>query len=198
MFAFALDPRRDNPPDLVPKSNAQQWLKYLRHSTPTLPFLSPSSAQHQRNNISSATAPALVKLLKAYKPKAGSVTVGVVGYPNVGKSSLINALKRSKVCAVAAQAGHTRELQSVQLERGIRIIDSPGVVFDDDDQAVDGKCMKKGSVLLRNVVKVEDVDDPIEVGMLRVAHFSSIRLLIDSFSGGNPVSHPSSDSSKAL
>ncbi|KAG6833960.1 hypothetical protein H0H87_007971 [Tephrocybe sp. NHM501043] len=145
--------------DLIPKANAQAWLKHLRHSTPTLPFL--SSSQHQRTNISSTTAPSLLKLLKAYKPKAGSVTVGVVGYPNVGKSSLINSLKRSKVCAVAAQAGHTKELQSVQLERGVRIVDSPGVVFDDDFD--DGKGQTKSSVLLRNVVKVEDVEDPIAV-----------------------------------
>lgn len=46
----------------------------------------------------------------------------------------------------------------------MRIIDSPGVVFDDDDYD-DGKGNKKGSVLLRNVVKVEDVEDPISVGM---------------------------------
>ncbi|KAF5350010.1 hypothetical protein D9756_009114 [Leucocoprinus leucothites] len=148
--------------DLVPKANAQAWLKHLRHTTPTLPFLSSSASQHQRANISSTTAPALMKLLKAYKPKAGTATVGVVGYPNVGKSSLINSLKRSKVCAVAAQAGHTKDVQSVQLERGLRIVDSPGVVFDDDDFD-DGKGNKKGSVLLRNVVKVEDVDDPIAV-----------------------------------
>ncbi|KAJ7783065.1 P-loop containing nucleoside triphosphate hydrolase protein [Mycena metata] len=143
-----------NKVDLIPHANAQQWLKHLRHSTPTLPFRSPSSAQHQRTNISSSTAPALIKLLKAYKPSAGSVTVGVVGYPNVGKSSLINCLKRSKVCAVAAQPGHTKDLQSVQLERGMRIVDSPGVVFDDEDE-------KAGNILLRNVVKVEDVNDPI-------------------------------------
>lgn len=68
-----------------------------------------------------------------------------------------------KVCAVAAKAGHTRELQSVQLERGLRIIDSPGVVFDDGDDD-NGKGNKKGSVLLRNVLKVEDVEDPIAVG----------------------------------
>ncbi|KAG6810954.1 hypothetical protein H0H92_009657 [Tricholoma furcatifolium] len=148
--------------DLIPKPNAQEWLKHLRHSTPTLPFLSSSASQHQRTNISSTTAPALLKLLKAYKPKTGSVTVGVVGYPNVGKSSLINSLKRSKVCAVAAQAGHTKELQSVQLERGMRILDSPGVVFDDDDFD-DGKGRSKTSVLLRNVIKVEDVEDPIAV-----------------------------------
>ncbi|THH01610.1 hypothetical protein EW026_g1109 [Hermanssonia centrifuga] len=113
-----------------------------------------------------STAPALVRLLKAYRPSsAQSVTVGVVGYPNVGKSSLINSLKRSKACAVAAQPGHTKELQTVQLERGIRIVDSPGVVFDDADDLLDsgGRARVRGSVLLRNVVKVEDVEDPIEL-----------------------------------
>ncbi|KAH9946725.1 hypothetical protein B0H21DRAFT_742131 [Amylocystis lapponica] len=147
--------------DLVPRDNAQTWLRYLRHSTPTLPFRSASS--HQRSKLSSSTAPALVRLLKAYKPSAAqSVTVGVVGYPNVGKSSLINTLKRSKVCAVAAQPGHTKDLQTIQLERGLRILDSPGVVFDDDDFD-DGKSKARSNVLLRNVIKVEDLDDPIEL-----------------------------------
>jgi hypothetical protein len=147
--------------DLVPKDNAQAWLRHLRHSTPTLPFRSATNAQ--RSNLSSTTAPALLRLLKAYKPSAAqSVTVGVVGYPNVGKSSLINSLKRAKVCAVAAQPGHTKDLKSVQLERGIKIVDSPGVVFDEDDSA-GGAGTAKGNVLLRNVVKVEDIDDPIAV-----------------------------------
>lgn len=68
-----------------------------------------------------------------------------------------------QVCAVAANPGHTKELQSVQLERSIRIVDSPGVVFDDDDDLT-AKGIKKGSIILRNVVKVEDVEDPIAVG----------------------------------
>jgi nuclear GTP-binding protein len=66
------------------------------------------------------------------------------------------------VCAVAAQPGHTKDIQSVQLERGIRVIDSPGVIFDDDDDDVKGR--RKGSVLLRNVVRVEDIEDPVSVG----------------------------------
>lgn len=48
-------------------------------------------------------------------------------------------------------------MQSVQIERGVRVLDSPGVVFDDDDQ-------EASNILLRNVVKVEDIPDPIAVG----------------------------------
>ena len=66
-----------------------------------LPMLLRQEAWIQKGSV-----PGLVKLLKAYRPSVGagggkqakqSVTVGVVGYPNVGKSSLINSLKRSKV-----------------------------------------------------------------------------------------------------
>jgi len=66
-------------------------------------------------------------------------------------------LKRAKACAVAAQPGHTKERQTVQIERGIKIVDSPGVVFDDFD--VNGKGAKKESILLRNAIKVEDIED---------------------------------------
>jgi nuclear GTP-binding protein len=72
--------------DLVLHENAQAWLKHLRHTTPTLPFRSAGS--HQRTNLASETAPAVLCLLKAYKPSATqSVTVSVVGFPNVGKES---------------------------------------------------------------------------------------------------------------
>jgi len=64
---------------------------------------------------------------------------------------------------VAAQPGHTKDLQSVQLERGIKIVDSPGVVFDEDESS---DSSQRGSILLRNVVKVEDIEDPIAVGGL--------------------------------
>ncbi|CAL1707341.1 unnamed protein product [Somion occarium] len=155
-----------NKVDLVPASNAQAWLKYLRQSTPTLPFRSVSNSS---STVSTATSPALIRLLKAYRPSSKqSITVGVVGYPNVGKSSLVNALKRVKVCPVAAQPGHTTTLQTVHLERGIKIVDSPGVIFDDDSE-LDINKLNKGerkansSLKLRNVMKVEDVDDPIEV-----------------------------------
>jgi len=53
----------------------------------------------------------LLELIKNYSKNQGiksSVTVGVIGYPNVGKSSVINSLKRSKACGVSSTPGHTK------------------------------------------------------------------------------------------
>jgi ribosome biogenesis GTPase A len=65
-----------------------------------------------------------------------------------------------KVCAIAAESGHTKDLQFIQLKRGLHIIDLPGVIFDDDDH-IQGQ--KESSMLLCNIMKSEDVDDPISV-----------------------------------
>lgn len=40
----------------------------------------------------------LVKQLSQVEGSKRAVTVGLIGYPNVGKSSVINSLKRSKTC----------------------------------------------------------------------------------------------------
>ena len=77
-----------------------------------------------------------------------------------------------KVCAVVAQPGHAKELQSVRLERGPRSVDSLGVIFEDNDR-VQGQ--NESPVLLRNVVKLEDADDPISVGGCVYSPCSSLR-----------------------
>jgi nuclear GTP-binding protein len=56
----------------------------------------------------------LLELLKNYCRSQNlkkSITVGIIGYPNTGKSSLINSLKRSKAAAVGAKPGFTRTMQ---------------------------------------------------------------------------------------
>lgn len=58
--------------------------------------------------------------------------VGTVGYPNVGKSSLINVLCGRKRVGVAAMPGKTKHFQTLLLEddaRDICLVDCPGLVF---------------------------------------------------------------------
>lgn len=56
-----------------------------------------------------------------------SISVGIVGYPNVGKSSLINSLKRAKSVGVSSTPGFTKAMQEVQLDRYVKSVWRVGV-----------------------------------------------------------------------
>ncbi|KAI9220405.1 P-loop containing nucleoside triphosphate hydrolase protein, partial [Blastocladiella britannica] len=57
------------------------------------------------------------------------VTVGLVGYPNVGKSSTINALCGAKRVSVSATPGKTKHFQTINLTDSVMLCDCPGLVF---------------------------------------------------------------------
>jgi len=56
-----------------------------------------------------------------------SVTIGVFGYPNVGKSSLINVLKGRHSAPTSPIPGYTKGRQLLRLEKNVMLIDTPGV-----------------------------------------------------------------------
>ncbi len=109
--------------DLVPKEYAEDWKALLSKERPTV-FVSTKMRWGSR------------KLRNAIKEVAPSfpAKVGVFGYPNVGKSSLINLLKGKVVSPVSPRAGYTRGEQIVRISRKIYLIDTPGVVYPRNEE----------------------------------------------------------------
>ena len=168
--------------DLIPSENARDWLKVLKDEHPT--YLFKSNTQSQRKNLSSNISlhksslverkelveklvsgskaignEEIIQILKNYcrndnsnKKSKHSIVVGVIGFPNVGKSSFINSIKRARVAGTGNTPGFTKGIQEVYIDKDIVLLDSPGVILSKDN--VD-------SLILRNVIKVEDLEDPI-------------------------------------
>jgi nuclear GTP-binding protein len=81
--------------------------------------------------------------------------VGFVGYPNTGKSSIINTLKKKKVCNVAPIPGETKVWQYITLMKRIYLIDCPGIVPASAQDSETG-------TVLKGVVRVENLETPAE------------------------------------
>jgi len=74
-------------------------------------------------------------LTEAAAPDEGSdqlqqlLTIGMIGQPNAGKSSLINSLMGKRVVSVSKTPGHTKHFQTIHITRGVVLMDCPGLVF---------------------------------------------------------------------
>ena len=72
--------------------------------------------------------------------KGNNVTVGVLGYPNVGKSSLINALAGKGKAKTSSESGYTKGMQKIKVDNKILLLDTPGVFpRKEKDSAKHGK-----------------------------------------------------------
>ncbi len=69
----------------------------------------------------------LLHLILRYAPKKEKVVVGVLGYPNTGKSSVINALKGRGSAPTAPISGYTKAKQLIKVTSQIYLMDTPGV-----------------------------------------------------------------------
>jgi len=89
--------------------------------------------------------------------KSDRINVGVIGYPNTGKSSLINLLIGKSSAKTGAEAGFTKGIQKLRLTPNIVLLDSPGVIPEKEYSSIDSEAISKhAKVGARTYDKVRD------------------------------------------
>lgn len=107
----------------------------------------------------SATKKTGVKVLKAALDNMAdnferdSLRVGIVGYPNIGKSTLINLIAPGARAKVSSVSGTTKRTQWIRIGN-LRIMDSPGVIPFSDKKVQIGLTASKDPHKIRNPEKV--------------------------------------------
>lgn len=115
--------------DLVPRNIAEAWKKYFEEKG--YPAVYVSANKHMGTLILRR----LVKRVAETRP----IVIGVVGFPKVGKSSIINALKGRHSASTSpypGSPGYTRTFQLYRVDRDILMIDTPGILPVEGDPLV--------------------------------------------------------------
>ncbi|CAO3699167.1 unnamed protein product [Rhizopus stolonifer] len=81
------------------------------------------------DNLDSTFVDILNIASQSIQPRKVYVTLGLVGHPNVGKSSLINNIMKRTVVGASETPGHTKRIQTIHIADNVRLCDSPGLVF---------------------------------------------------------------------
>jgi len=137
-----------NKVDLVPTWVTQKWVAILSQEFPTIAFHASLNHPFGKGALIN-----LFRQLAKLHSSSKQISVGFIGYPNVGKSSVINALRSKKVCNVAPIAGETKVWQYITLMKKVYLIDCPGVVPP-------GKGESDVEKVLRGVVRTEHLENP--------------------------------------
>ncbi|MBW2967049.1 50S ribosome-binding GTPase [Candidatus Woesearchaeota archaeon] len=102
-----------NKADLVEKTKLGRWKQKLK------PCIFMSATKRM------GTSFLRTEIMK--RAPSGEFRVGVLGYPNTGKSSVINALKGRASAKTAPISGYTKGIQIIRVSKRMMLIDTPGV-----------------------------------------------------------------------
>jgi ribosome biogenesis GTPase A len=132
--------------DLVSREKIKKTKIYLSKAAPTV-FVS--------SKDKSGTTILRHQILESACIKGRDILVGTLGYPNVGKSSVINSVTGRHRASTSPISGHTKGVQKVYAGSRIMFMDTPGVIpFDETNEYIQGLLGIKDATKIKDHVGV--------------------------------------------
>jgi ribosome biogenesis GTPase A len=130
-----------NRTDMIPEAILQQWLIWFKSQGEHIYCTNAKEGTGVKDLLKAAkmAGEGLNQRRKERGMRPRPVRAVVIGFPNVGKSALINRLLGRKAVVSARRAGVTRQLQWVRISEEIELLDAPGVIparLEDQEAAV--------------------------------------------------------------
>lgn len=119
-----------NREDMISDALQNEWYEWFRNQGETLFFTNAKDGKGVKaiNKASQTAGIAVNERRRNRGMLPRPVRAVVIGFPNVGKSALINRLLNRKIVASARKAGVTRQLQWVRISDSIELLDAPGII----------------------------------------------------------------------
>ncbi len=142
-----------NKADLADPAATQAWLNYFNRQPNTKAVALSCKKPGEANKIP--------KLCLALTPHRGThlkpLRMLIMGIPNVGKSTLMNALLNRRVAKVGDEPAVTKSQQRFDLSETMSITDTPGMMWPKIQYESDGYMLAASHAIGRNAVIDEDV-----------------------------------------
>ena len=136
-----------------------KWLAYYEKQNKRAIALDARELKNSKVIVKEATNLLVEKrakdLARGLKPRA--IKTMIVGIPNVGKSTLINALVGKRVTAVGDKPGVTKVQQWIRINQDLELLDTPGVLWPKFDDQVIGLHLAITGGINDNILPIIDV-----------------------------------------
>lgn len=98
-----------------------------------------------------------IRILASRVKSFDRIHIGVIGYPNTGKSSLLNLLARHGAAPVSSEPGFTKGLRKIRFAKGILLLDAPGIIPSNENLFANDQ-KKHGMLGAKSADNVKDPD----------------------------------------
>lgn len=142
-----------NKSDLADPAATRAWMDFY-NAQPDVKAVQVSA----KNPAEVARIPALCRSLAPHRDDGTKpLRMMIMGIPNVGKSTLMNALLKRKVAKVGDEPAVTKHQQTLDLGAGMTLTDTPGLMWPKIDYDADGYMLAASHAIGRNAVIDEEV-----------------------------------------